>query len=194
LTTLDLRGLGSIVTDMGFTCACPTTIASEELRVLHLFHAIIKSLLRLVLGAEILVAVHQITAEVQLFIQDNAPSTKGIVQIKLITFQLVVIQATAVATQLVAYERKNTFTLARITRVNVKRDTFLIHRYIGHGTIKTLMTKLEEIGKVIQELLEDLAAHIARDVYSRLAQVMAHLIVRRTVVVSRVAHIQHGRF
>jgi hypothetical protein len=127
-----------------------------------------------------------------LFIQDNAPSTKEIVQIKLITFQLVVIQATAVAIQLVAYERKNTFTLARITSVNVKRDTFLMHLSIGHGTIKTLMTELKEIGKVIQKTKVDVLQ--VQDAHSRIAQVMAHLIVRRTVMVSRVAHIQHGVF
>ena len=124
--------------------------------------------------------------------KDNALSTKGIVQINLDTFQLVVIQATAAATQLVAYERKNTFTLARLTRVNVKRDTFLMHRCTGVGTMKTLMTELLEHGKVIQETKVDV--HQVQDVHSRIAQVTSHLIVHHIVQVSRAAYIQHGRF
>ena len=135
---------------------------------------------------------HQITAEVQLFIKDNAHSTKEIVQIKLVTFQLVVIPVIAAATQLVAYERKNTFTLARLTRVNVKRDTYLIRRFTGVVTIKTLMTEIHERGKVTLKSKVDV--HQVQDVHSRIAQVTSHLIVHHIVQVSRAAHIQHGRF
>ena len=124
--------------------------------------------------------------------KDNALSTKGIVQLLLIISQLVVIQATAVATRLVAYERNSTVTLARITKVNVKRDTFLMHRCTGVGTMKTLMTELLEDGKVIPKTKVDV--HQVQDVHSRIAQVMAHLIVHHIVQVSRAAHIQHGRF
>ena len=127
-----------------------------------------------------------------MFIQDNAPSTKEIVQINLVTPQLVVIQATAVATQMVAYERKNTVTLVRITKVDVKRDTFLMHLSIGHVTIKTLMTELKEIGKVTLKTKVDV--HKVQDAHSRIAQATSHHIVHRTVMVSRVAHILHGGF
>ena len=143
--------------------------------------------LHLVLMPRVLILLaHQMVAAAKYSTRVSVPFPRANVPTMALSIPLLVaIQFVVVVRQASAFDLKFTTTADRITSVSAQRDSYLKHRYIGVGTMKTLMTKSYEYGKVIQELLEDLAAHIARDVYSRLAQAMAYLIVRHTVVVSR---------